>query len=90
VGEGRLEKGASEYIIRIFFLIGWFGPQVVVCIVSDGRAKINSRTLSVIAAMGAYQDGVAKNAVNGKPVTAHIYEYTSQSALVSLTFKPLF
>jgi chitin synthase len=29
--------------------------------------------------MGAYQDGVAKNAVNGKPVTAHIYEYTSQS-----------
>ncbi len=73
---------------------GW--KKVVVCIVSDGRQKINSRTLSVIAAMGAYQDGVAKvrcgasfprttrlnlrqNAVNGKPVTAHIYEYTTQS-----------
>lgn len=55
---------------------GW--KKVVVCIVSDGRQKINSRTLSVIAAMGAYQDGVGKNAVNGKPVTAHIYEYTSQ------------
>ncbi|KAF9269343.1 glycosyltransferase family 2 protein [Marasmius fiardii PR-910] len=55
---------------------GW--KKVVVCIVSDGRQKINSRTLSVIAAMGAYQDGVAKNLVNGKPVTAHIYEFTSQ------------
>nr|VWO98184.1 Uncharacterized protein [Ganoderma boninense] len=55
---------------------GW--KKVVVCIVSDGRQKINSRTLSVIAAMGAYQDGVAKNVVNGKPVAAHIYEYTTQ------------
>ncbi|KAI0783497.1 glycosyltransferase family 2 protein [Abortiporus biennis] len=55
---------------------GW--KKVVVCIVSDGRQKINSRTLSVIAAMGAYQDGIAKNIVNDKPVTAHIYEYTAQ------------
>jgi chitin synthase len=55
---------------------GW--KKVVVCIVSDGRAKINSRTLSVVACMGAYQDGVAKNIVNGKPVVAHIYEYTTQ------------
>ena len=37
---------------------GW--KKVVVCIVSDGRQKINSRTLSVIATMGAYQDGAAK------------------------------
>ncbi|KAG8919708.1 Chitin synthase, class 1 [Tulasnella sp. 417] len=55
---------------------GW--KKVVVCIVSDGRQKINSRTLSVIAAMGIYQDGVAKNVVNKKSVTAHIYEYTTQ------------
>ncbi|GAA5981861.1 hypothetical protein JCM11641_001922 [Rhodosporidiobolus odoratus] len=55
---------------------GW--KKVVVCVVSDGRAKINSRTLSVLAAMGVYQDGVAKNVVAGKPVTAHIYEYTTQ------------
>ncbi|EMD39480.1 glycosyltransferase family 2 protein [Gelatoporia subvermispora B] len=55
---------------------GW--KKVVVCIVSDGRKKINSRTLSVIAAMGAYQEGVAKSVVNDKPVTAHIYEYTAQ------------
>ena len=33
----------------------------LVSIVSDGRQKINSRTLSVIAGMGAYdQDGIAK------------------------------
>jgi chitin synthase len=37
---------------------GW--KKVVVCIVSDGRMKINSRTLSVIATIGAYQDGIAK------------------------------
>ncbi|BGP01634.1 Chitin synthase 4 [Rhodotorula toruloides] len=58
---------------------GW--KKVVVCIVSDGRAKINSRTLSVLAAMGVYQDGVAKNVVAGKPVTAHIYEYTTQISI---------
>lgn len=51
---------------------GW--QKVVVCIVSDGRTKIHPRTLSVLAALGVYQDGVAKNIVEGKPVTAHIYE----------------
>lgn len=48
--------------------------KVVVCIVSDGRSKINPKTLNVLAAMGVYQDGVAKSVVNDKPVTAHIYE----------------
>ncbi|KAK3825572.1 MAG: chitin synthase 1 [Benniella sp.] len=52
--------------------------KVVVCIVSDGRTKINAQTLNVLAALGVYQDGVAKNIVNDKPVTAHIYEYTTQ------------
>jgi chitin synthase len=55
--------------------------KIVVCIVSDGRAKINPRTRSVLAAMGVYQDGIAKQQVNGKDVTAHIYEYTTQMAL---------
>ncbi|KAF8551879.1 glycosyltransferase family 2 protein [Imleria badia] len=65
---------------------GW--KKVVVCIVSDGRRKINSRTLSVLAAMGAYQEGIAKNVVDGKPVTAHIYEYTTQVTVsVSPSFK---
>ncbi|WOO85757.1 Chitin synthase 4 [Vanrija pseudolonga] len=60
---------------------GW--KKVVVCIVSDGRAKINPRTRSVLAALGVYQDGVGKNMVNGKPVTAHLYEYTTQLSISS-------
>lgn len=55
--------------------------KIVVCVVSDGRAKINPRTRAVLAAMGVYQDGIAKQQVNGKDVTAHIYEYTSQMTL---------
>ena len=55
--------------------------KIVVCIVSDGRAKINPRTRAVLAAMGIYQDGIAKQQVNGEDVTAHIYEYTTQMTL---------
>lgn len=58
---------------------GW--KKVVVCIVSDGRSKIHPRTLSVLAAMGVYQDGLAKNIVEGKPVTAHIYEVCTDTLL---------
>ena len=44
--------------------------QVVVCVVADGRLKINPRTRSVVAALGVYQDGVGTNNVNGKPVVS--------------------
>lgn len=52
---------------------GW--EKIVVCVVSDGRNKINQRTLKVLTLMGVYQDGVAKDTVNGKDVQAHIFEY---------------
>ncbi|KAI0811548.1 glycosyltransferase family 2 protein [Xylaria sp. FL0064] len=52
--------------------------KIVVCVVSDGRAKINKRTKALLAGMGVYQEGIAKQQVNGKDVTAHIYEYTTQ------------
>ena len=55
--------------------------KIVVCVVSDGRAKINPRTRAVLAGLGVYQDGIAKQTVNGKDVTAHIYEYTTQVGL---------
>ncbi|KAL6702273.1 chitin synthase domain-containing protein [Trichoderma pleuroticola] len=55
--------------------------KIVVCIVSDGRAKINPRTRAVLAGLGVYQEGIAKQQVNGKDVTAHIYEYTTQTHL---------
>jgi chitin synthase len=58
---------------------GW--EKIVVCIVSDGRAKVHPRTLDALAAMGVYQGGIAKNLVNQKEVTAHIYEYTTQVSL---------
>ncbi|KAL1713663.1 glycosyltransferase family 2 protein [Schizophyllum commune] len=55
---------------------GW--KKVVVCVVSDGRNKVNKRTLHVLSLMGVYQEGIAKDSVAGKDVTAHIFEYTSQ------------
>ncbi|KAH9949390.1 chitin synthase [Amylocystis lapponica] len=54
---------------------GW--QKVVVCVVSDGRTKVNKRTLQVLTLMGCYQEGIAKDSVGGKDVTAHIYEYTT-------------
>jgi chitin synthase len=56
--------------------------KIVVCIVSDGRAKINPRTRAVLAAMGAYQDGIAKQQVNGKDVVAHLYEVSQQNETI--------
>ncbi|KAI2032833.1 Chitin synthase, class 2 [Ophidiomyces ophidiicola] len=65
---------------------GW--KKIVVCIIADGRQKVHPRTLNALAAMGVYQDGIAKNIVNQKEVTAHVYEYTTQVSLDSdLKFK---
>jgi chitin synthase len=53
--------------------------KIVVCIVSDGREKINKRTRAVLASLGVYQEGIAKQQVNHKDVTAHIYEVRSDN-----------
>jgi chitin synthase len=58
---------------------GW--QKIVVCIMADGRRKVHPRTLNALAAMGVYQEGIAKNIVNQKEVTAHVYEYTTQVSL---------
>lgn len=55
--------------------------KVVVCVVSDGRGKINPRTRSVLAGMGCYQEGIAKTKVNEDDVTAHIYEVSPPSRI---------
>ena len=64
-----------------------WGPQgwkkIVVCIVADGRRNVHPRVLDVLAAIGVYQEGLAQNKVDGKPVTAHIFEYTSQYSITS-------
>ncbi|KAI8384377.1 glycosyltransferase family 2 protein [Radiomyces spectabilis] len=55
---------------------GW--KKIVVCIVADGRKKCHPRVLDVLTTMGVYQSAVAKNIVDGKPVKAHLFEYTTQ------------
>ncbi|GAA6029629.1 hypothetical protein JCM8097_000971 [Rhodosporidiobolus ruineniae] len=52
--------------------------KVVVCIVSDGRSKIDPRTLKMLGLYGVYQDGVMKDTVEGKDVQGHLFEYTTQ------------
>ena len=67
--------------------------KIVVCIISDGRSKINPRSRALLAGLGVYQEGIAKQQVNNKDVTAHIYEYTTQigifekNGVVGLTAK---
>jgi len=56
---------------------GW--QNIVVCIVSDGRKKICPKVLDSLEIMGVYQKDVMKNQVNGKDVSAHIFEYTVQT-----------
>ena len=56
--------------------------QVVVCIVADGRKKIHPRVLDCLTLLGVYQPGdFMQNAVNNKPVTAHLFEYTATFGL---------
>lgn len=65
---------------------GW--KKVVVAIIADGRKKVHPRVYDCLAALGVYQEGVAKNVVNGKRVEAHLYEYTTQLSIDSnLQFK---
>jgi chitin synthase len=58
---------------------GW--KKVVVCIVSDGRSKINRKVLDILGLMGVYQDGIMKDSVNDVPVAAHMFEYTTQMCI---------
>ncbi|KAI6134500.1 glycosyltransferase family 2 protein [Pisolithus croceorrhizus] len=56
--------------------------KVVVCIVADGRKKVHPRVLDCLTVLGVYQPGDhMKNMVNGKEVTAHLFEYTTSFAL---------
>ncbi|KAJ3089949.1 Chitin synthase, class 2 [Physocladia obscura] len=79
-------KSMSAIMDNIAYLcsgncLGW-GPdswkEIVVVIVSDGRAKVNQKTLDVLSVMGLYMDGVPRASVNGKPVTGHFFEFSTQ------------
>lgn len=58
--------------------------KVVVCIVADGRSKINESAQALLAGLGVYQEGFARNAVNDKKVVSHIYEYSSMIGISSI------
>lgn len=58
--------------------------KVVVCIVADGRSKINESAQALLAGLGVYQEGFARNAVNEKKVVSHIYEYSSMIGISSI------
>lgn len=58
--------------------------KVVVCIVSDGRSKINERAQALLAGLGVYQEGLAKSQVDDKPVQGHMYEYTTRVGISSV------
>jgi chitin synthase len=55
--------------------------KIVVCIVSDGRAKIHPKTLAVLGLLGVYQEGLITTAIENKAVDAHLFEYTTQVVL---------
>lgn len=58
---------------------GWKNVQIV--LISDGRSKINQGSLDYLAAIGVYQEDMAKSTVNGEPVKAHIFELTTQVSI---------
>lgn len=51
---------------------------------ADGRKKCDTQVYNYLAAMGVYQEGVAKREVNGKQVQAHIYEVEVQKQQIAV------
>ncbi|KAI9211739.1 hypothetical protein DS838_003372 [Geotrichum bryndzae] len=58
--------------------------KVVVCVIADGRSKMDDRAKGLMARLGVYQEGLAKNLVADRPVHAHIYEYTTMAGIKSV------
>jgi chitin synthase len=58
---------------------GW--KKIVVCVVSDGRTKLNRRTAAIVTALGVYQKDMLHEKVGAKNVTAHICEYTTEVSI---------
>ncbi|CAI1706071.1 hypothetical protein SEUBUCD646_0N01360 [Saccharomyces eubayanus] len=80
---GRTLKGAIDnvkYMVKKKRSSTW-GPdawkKIVICIISDGRSKINERSLALLSSLGCYQDGFAKDEINEKKVAMHVYEHTT-------------
>ncbi len=48
--------------------------RISVALVADGIGPMDKGVLDLLATVGAYQDGVLKKEIDGKPVQAHIFE----------------
>lgn len=92
---GRTLKGVMDnikHMVKKKNSSTW-GPdawkKIAVCIVSDGRSKINEKSLALMSALGCYQDGFAKDEINGKKVAMHVYEHTTMMNITNVTSKGL-
>lgn len=92
---GRTLKGVMDnikHMVRKKNSSNW-GPdawkKIVVCVVSDGRAKVNEKALALLSALGCYQDGFAKDEINEKKVAMHIYEHTTMMNITRVSDKGL-
>ena len=55
--------------------------KVTVAIISDGRGKINHKTLAVLGLLGIYQEGLVTTSIGNQDVAAHLFEYTTRVCL---------
>jgi chitin synthase len=64
--------------------------KIVVCVVSDGVGKISPRTRAVLAALGVYQEGIAKTEVRKggatKKVQTHLYEVSFLCVMMRIAY----
>lgn len=59
--------------------------KIVVCIVSDGAAKINPKAKALLAALGVYQADIEKGKVNKDNTVAHVFEVCCWIAMTKLS-----
>ncbi|CAL9738546.1 chitin synthase 1 [Monosporozyma servazzii] len=88
---GRTLKGVMDnikYMVKKTHSSTW-GPdawkKIVVCVVSDGRSKINERSLALLSSLGCYQDGFAKDEINDTKTRMHMYEHTTMMNISSVS-----
>ncbi|CCD25666.1 chitin synthase I NDAI_0F03480 [Naumovozyma dairenensis CBS 421] len=87
---GRTLKGVMDNVkcmVKKTHSSTW-GPdawkKIVVCVVSDGRSKINPKSLALMSSLGCYQDGFAKDEINDEKVQMHVYEHTTMCNITNV------
>ncbi|KAH7136894.1 chitin synthase-domain-containing protein [Dactylonectria estremocensis] len=52
-----------------------------VCIIFDGLAATDPGALDILAAIGLFRHDLLRKSINGKPVSTHVFEYSSQLSI---------